>query len=97
MGKQYSPNLHWTSPLRSRANHKPYPITDPSISTFTVPDTAGQLKSFLIQQRYKEAKYLIEGSTFHIQVCVSKNRINSRFTFDSDQLEKVSCDFMSFY
>ncbi|KIN03398.1 hypothetical protein OIDMADRAFT_117507 [Oidiodendron maius Zn] len=89
LGDGYLPHVHWTSHLRSRAGHKPYVTTDLSISTFTLRDTNGRLKSLLLQKGYQQVKYLTESPTFHIQVAASEGPVHSTFDIGSEQVNKA--------
>lgn len=61
-----------------------------SVSTFTVQDASGRLKSILAQRGYLQVKYLTQSPTFHIQVVASTGSVNSTFDIDSEQVKKVT-------
>lgn len=89
MGDRYKPSVHWTSPLRAMAGHSPFHDDDADISTFTVQDSWGRLKKFLIQQGFQAAAGLVESATFHIETIVKDGPIDSGFPLQVLQAKKA--------
>jgi hypothetical protein len=89
MKGKYVPQIHWTSPLRSRAWHKRFDERDFSVTTFTIQDEGGFLRKYFTEQGHK-VKYLKENATFHIQVAFTLQAVNSTFTLGTEQIKMVS-------
>ncbi|KAM0417477.1 hypothetical protein ACHAPT_012541 [Fusarium lateritium] len=89
MSDEYQPGVHWTSPLRNMATHGPFQDDTLDASTFTLPDTQGRFKEFLVQQGLQAADLLVEPVTFHIETIVSNESLYSGFTLEAHQAKKA--------
>jgi hypothetical protein len=88
---RYVPDIHWTSKYRARAGHSPYTGAENTESTFTIPDHSGVLTAFLICAGALDAGFLNIKAlpTYHLEVKSSKGGIESAFTLNSAQFERV--------
>jgi hypothetical protein len=89
MCKDYSPVLHWTSCLRSKAGVCAYENTEVSQSAFTIDDKSGIFTELLIQNGYKAASSWRNHPTYHIEVNTSEAGLLSKFYLDPHQIKKV--------
>ncbi|RSL52544.1 hypothetical protein CEP54_010861 [Fusarium duplospermum] len=89
VGDGYKPSVHWTSPLRNMAGHRPFQDNDPDTSTFTVQDELGRFKQFLAQQGLQGIESLADSGTFHIETIVSEESLYSGFTLNAYQAKKA--------
>lgn len=85
------PDIHWTSKYRTRAGHSPYNDGENTASTFTIPDQSGVLTAFLIRAEVLDARFLNlrPPPTYHLEVKSSRGEIESEFTLNSAQFERV--------
>lgn len=91
LGDAYSPEIQWTSNLRSRAGYKPYEYGDKYVSTFNIKDNTGAFARFLDGSGYKKAARWRNHPTFHIEVIATEEGLEDcQFYLDPNQVQKVS-------
>ncbi|RFU27993.1 hypothetical protein B7463_g8347, partial [Scytalidium lignicola] len=75
----YNPDVHWTSPLRSRARYSNYKSRDDSEATFTLRHAA-IFTEFLVKYGYDQAKHWSNTSIiYHLEVQTTKGDCNASF------------------
>ena len=91
LGTRYIPEEHWTSKHRTRAGHSQYSGAENAASTFTIPDHSGMLTAFLIRSDAVDAEFrnIKPPPTYHLEVKSSRGGIESGFTLESAQFERV--------
>ncbi|PMD64854.1 uncharacterized protein K444DRAFT_554213 [Hyaloscypha bicolor E] len=98
LGKQYDPEIHWTSLLRHRAGYKPFTGDTGTSASFTISDrrTAQKVAEFLTESGYwaavcwKDPMNSLTGPpTFHFDIAVTPGDEKSTFSWDTSQLERM--------
>jgi hypothetical protein len=95
MGQAYRPEAHWTSHWRHRSGLDPFKGDENKFCTFTIADDAGSsaFTQLLIRNGHKKASSW-KNPTYHIEVSTTEGGVESAFTLDPFQVEKVG--FTSF-
>lgn len=90
LGSNFKPEVHWTSPLRTRAGHGPLmPSATGPVASFTLREVPA-MTDLLIRASFHDArKWKRSCPVYHIQVHTTVGGHNSLFTMHADSLAKV--------
>ncbi|KAL8354070.1 hypothetical protein RB601_003763 [Gaeumannomyces tritici] len=90
LGDAYNALDHWTSNARSKYWHKSFHSRDADVSSFTIHDKRGLLKSYFEKHDCDKMKSLaIPDPTFHVQVVFTSDPGNPCFQIETKQVQKA--------
>lgn len=87
----YDPNVHWTSPLRTRAGYKSFGnCNDSAAFTFMEKNISSQITEILALKGHMDAiSGKLNGPVYHVEVVVNPDRRSTSFPLRLSQLERV--------
>jgi len=89
MRGRYKPEDHWTSKLRTKAGHAPWPEGD-SWAPFTVQDTEGAVTEDICDLGYPPARFWISRPpVWHIEVKVTAGGEDEEFLLSNVEFDRV--------
>ncbi|KAL8409444.1 hypothetical protein RB594_007759 [Gaeumannomyces avenae] len=90
LGDEYNALDHWTSNARSKYWHKSFHSRDADVSSFTIHDKKGVLKSYFEKHDCDRMKSLaIPDPTFHVQVVFTSDPGDLCFQIETKQVQKA--------